>query len=98
MSEQINNREYRKKVIKEIISELHQGKSVDDVKKKFEEAFDGVSAMEISEAEQALIAEVFPSKRCRAFVMFMPLFLKAPSSKYIRRLTRPKFPVTLQMC
>ena len=60
MSEQINNREYRKKVIKEIISELHQGKSVDDVKKKFEEAFDGVSAMEISEAEQALIAEGLP--------------------------------------
>jgi DUF438 domain-containing protein len=60
LSEQINNREYRKKVIKEIISELHQGKSVDDVKKKFEEAFDGVSAMEISEAEQALIAEGLP--------------------------------------
>jgi DUF438 domain-containing protein len=60
MSEHINNRQYRKNVIKQIISELHAGKSVDEVKKKFEEAFEGVAASEISEAEQALIAEGLP--------------------------------------
>lgn len=57
MSESINNREYRKQVLKDIIRELHDGKSVDEVKAKFEKAFTGVSAMEISEAEQALILE-----------------------------------------
>jgi len=57
MSEQINNREFRKNVIKQVILELHEGKSVEDVKQKFEDAFAGVSAMEISEAEQALINE-----------------------------------------
>ncbi|HHZ00787.1 MAG TPA: DUF438 domain-containing protein, partial [Tissierellia bacterium] len=60
MSENINNREYRKKIIKEVIKELHEGKSVDEVKKKFQEAFEGVSATEISEAEQALISEGLP--------------------------------------
>lgn len=60
MSEYINNREYRKEVIKQIIRELHDGKSVEDVKQKFEDAFDGVSATEISEAEGALIAEGLP--------------------------------------
>jgi DUF438 domain-containing protein len=60
MSENINNREYRKNVIKEVIKELHEGKSVDEVKQKFQEAFDGVSATEISEAEQALINEGLP--------------------------------------
>ncbi len=60
MSENINNREYRKEVIKEIIKELHQGKTVDEVKQKFEEAFTGVTAKEISEAEQALIKEGLP--------------------------------------
>jgi len=60
LSEQINNREYRQKVIKDIISQLHQGKSVEEVKKQFEEAFKNVSATEISEAEQALIAEGLP--------------------------------------
>lgn len=57
MSELINNRQYRKEVLKNIIRELHEGKSVDDVKAKFEQAFSGVSATEISEAEQALILE-----------------------------------------
>ena len=60
MSEQINNREYRKKIIKQVISELHEGKSVEEVKQKFEDAFAGVSAAEISEAEQALISEGLP--------------------------------------
>lgn len=60
MSEQINNREYRKETIKKILAELHAGKSVEEVKELFADAFDGVSAMEISEAEAALIAEGIP--------------------------------------
>ncbi len=60
MSENINNREYRKDVIKQVIKELHEGKTVEEVKQKFEEAFAGVSASEISEAEQALINEGLP--------------------------------------
>lgn len=60
MSQEINNREYRKQVIKELIKQLHAGKSVDEVKAQFAEAFDGVSASEISEAEQALISEGLP--------------------------------------
>ncbi|BCJ93310.1 hypothetical protein acsn021_08790 [Anaerocolumna cellulosilytica] len=60
MSESINNREYRQKVLKEIISGLHEGKSVEEVKGLFEEAFNGVAASEISEAEGALIAEGLP--------------------------------------
>lgn len=60
MSENINNREYRKEVIKQVIKGLHDGKSVDEVKGKFETAFAGVSATEISEAEQALISEGLP--------------------------------------
>lgn len=60
MSEKINNREFRKQVIRQVISELHEGKTVDEVKGKFAEAFEGVSATEISEVEQALVAEGLP--------------------------------------
>ncbi|NLU26866.1 MAG: DUF438 domain-containing protein [Hungateiclostridium thermocellum] len=60
MSEVINNREYRQKVLKELIRELHNGKSVDEVKPRFEELIQGVSAAEISEMEQALIMEGMP--------------------------------------
>lgn len=60
MSELLNNREYRRKVLKDLIMELHHGKSVDEVKAKFEAVFQGVSTAEISEVEQALIDEGMP--------------------------------------
>ncbi len=60
MSEFINNREYRQKVLKEIITELHNGKSVEEVKARFEDLIQGVSAKEISEMEQALIMDGMP--------------------------------------
>jgi DUF438 domain-containing protein len=60
MSEFINNREYRQKVLKEIILELHNGKSVEEVKPRFEKLIEGISPSEISEMEQALIMEGMP--------------------------------------
>jgi DUF438 domain-containing protein len=60
MSEYINNREYRQKILKELILELHDGKSVDEVKERFGKLIEGVSATEISEMETALIKEGMP--------------------------------------
>ena len=60
MSEYINNAEMRQNAIKEILKQLHEGKSVDAVKSQFENAFQGVSASEISAAEAALIADGLP--------------------------------------
>lgn len=60
MSEYINNKEQRQNTIKDIIKQLHEGKSVEEVKQQFEDTFGNVSASEISEAEGALIAEGLP--------------------------------------
>jgi DUF438 domain-containing protein len=60
MSEVINNREYRQKVLREIIMELHNGKTVDEVKDRFDKLIEGVSASEISQMEQGLIMEGLP--------------------------------------
>lgn len=60
MSEMINNREYRQKVLKELIKELHEGKSVEEVKARFATLIEGVSPTEISQMEQALIREGMP--------------------------------------
>lgn len=64
MSEFINNREVkpvnkteRQQLLKEIIKELHAGKSVDEVKARFEQAIDKISVNEISQMEQALMIE-----------------------------------------
>lgn len=60
MSAEINNREYRQQVLKELISQLHDGKSVDEVKETFAEVFGNVSVEEIAQAEQALITNGLP--------------------------------------
>lgn len=60
MSELINNREYRQKILKEVIRELHAGKSVEEVQEKFAEAIEGVSPSEISAMETQLVKEGLP--------------------------------------
>lgn len=64
MSEIINNRAVltkeksdRQEMLKQIIKELHNGKSVDEVKAKFEEAVGDVTVAEISQMEHDLMAE-----------------------------------------
>lgn len=64
MSELINNREIhgpeqsrRQAMLKEIIKELHAGKSVDEVKARFAEAVGDVTVAEISAMEHALMTE-----------------------------------------
>ncbi len=60
MSQEINNRERRKEAIKDMLRQLHEGKTVEEVQSIFRDAFDGVAASEISAAEQALISEGLP--------------------------------------
>ncbi|HHY28821.1 MAG TPA: DUF438 domain-containing protein [Desulfitobacterium dehalogenans] len=60
MSELINNRGYRQKVLKELIMELHNGQPVEEVKERFGQLIEGLAATEISQMEQALIQEGMP--------------------------------------
>lgn len=60
MSELINNREHRQEILKEVIKEIHAGRSVEEVKSKFAEAIEGVSPAEISAMEQQLVKEGLP--------------------------------------
>lgn len=60
MSEMINNREYRQKVLKELITELHKGKGVEEIKPRFEKLINGISVTEIAEMEKALVLEGMP--------------------------------------
>lgn len=60
MSEVINNREYRQKVLRELIMELHNGKDINDVKGRYARLINGISPSEISDMEQGLIMEGMP--------------------------------------
>lgn len=60
MSELIGSREHRQKIMKELIMELHAGKSAAEVKERFARLIAGVSPAEISKLEQSLIMEGMP--------------------------------------
>lgn len=58
MSEFINNQSLkRQEKLREIIKSLHEGKSFNEVQSEFNKHFKNVSTKEISELEQALVAE-----------------------------------------
>ncbi len=60
MSEFINNVTRRKETLKNILRQLHDGRSVDEVKAEFAALADEISAEEIAEVEQMLIEEGMP--------------------------------------
>lgn len=60
MSEFINNSSIRQEKLKQIIKQLHAGVSVEAVRAEFEALTIGVSAIEITAMEQALVNEGMP--------------------------------------
>lgn len=62
MSELINNSQERKRILKELIKSLHEGKTVDDVKAEFQKHFGSVSTAEITAVEQELVKEGLPAE------------------------------------
>lgn len=65
MSEYINNHQQRQETLKQLIRELHDGASVDDVKARFQTLVQNVSPTEISRMEQALIDEGLPESEVK---------------------------------
>ncbi len=65
MSREINNSEFRQKVIRDLLRQLHEGVPADDVKAQFKASFDGVTAQEIAQAENELIAGGLPPEEIR---------------------------------
>jgi DUF438 domain-containing protein len=60
LSELINNREQRKKVLREIITDLHEGKPLAAVKARFDGVVKDLAPGELSAVEQSLIDEGLP--------------------------------------
>jgi uncharacterized protein len=61
MSEYIDNHSRRQDALKRMITQLHAGRTVDEVKSQFAELLAEVDAAEIAVLEQALIAEGMPA-------------------------------------
>ncbi len=66
MSEYINNSSKRLAALREMIRDLHAGADPEAVKARFRREFSSVSAVEIAEMEQQLIAEGMPAEEIKA--------------------------------
>ena len=77
MSELINNREYRQQELKEIIKDLHRGKSVDEVKERFQRLIKDIGPSEIALLEQRLIDEGLPEEITRLCDVHVSIFKDA---------------------
>ena len=62
MSELINNSDYRKQVLKELILKLHMGTDPHQVKNELRETLKSIPYGEVVEVEQELIAEGLPEE------------------------------------
>src|SRR5699024_12645278 len=60
MNKDLGDRQYKQEQLKEVIRELHAGKTVEEVKEKFAKVIEGGSPKEIGEMEVQLVKEGLP--------------------------------------
>lgn len=65
MSELLDGKKARQEILKEIVKDLHRGKSAAEVKERFAKLIKDVGATEISQMEQSLIAEGIPEQEIK---------------------------------
>lgn len=65
MSEYLQNKEYKQRILKGLINDLHKGRDFDEVKKEFGNLVEGVDATEIADMEQQLINEGMPPEEIK---------------------------------
>lgn len=93
MSEIINNREQKQKILKEVIMELHQGKNVEEVQDRFAQLIEGVSPAEISAMEQSLIDEGLPVEEVQRLCDVHAAVFKGSLAEFHRSATPVEVPV-----
>lgn len=94
MSESLS-KEAKKAKLKDIILKLHEGLSVTEAKKRFEEEIGNITAPEIAELEQSLINEGLSPDEIKKFCNVHALLFQTSLEKAVIKETSPAHPVHL---
>ncbi|MFP4082744.1 MAG: DUF438 domain-containing protein [Candidatus Aminicenantes bacterium] len=89
------DKQRKKEIMKDIILELHQGLSVEEAKKRFEQEIGSVSSTEIAEIEQSLINEGLAPEEIKKFCNVHALLFQSALEKSVSEETSPVHPVYL---
>jgi PAS domain S-box-containing protein len=88
-------KEKRKEVMKDIIRRLHEGLSLEEAKRRFEEEIGNVTSAEIAEIEQGLMNEGIPPEEIKRFCNVHALLFQSALEKSIDKEESPAHPVYL---
>lgn len=83
----------KKEIIKSIIQKLHNGLSVEDAKKKFDEEAGSITSSEIAEVEQSLINEGMSVDEIKKFCNVHALLFESSLSQAMKKEESPGHPV-----
>jgi len=85
----------QKKVMKEIILELHKGLSLDEAKRKLEREVGSISSLEIAQVEQSLIDEGMSTDEIKKFCNVHALLFESSLQTELGKGDNPGHPVQL---
>jgi hypothetical protein len=89
------NKDEKKRIMKEIIVELHKGLSVEEAKDRFEREIGAISSTEIAEVEQSLIDEGLSPDEIKKFCNVHALLFKSTLEKSTVKEKSPAHPIFL---
>lgn len=89
------NKDRKKRIMKEIIIELHKGLSVEEAKDRFEREIGAISSTEIAEVEQSLINEGLSPDEIKKFCNVHALLFKSTLEKSTIKEKSPAHPIFL---
>ncbi|MBM3706075.1 MAG: DUF438 domain-containing protein, partial [Actinobacteria bacterium] len=93
MSELIKKKPEKKEVIKNIIHQLHEGLSVEDAKKKFDNEAGSITSSEIAEIEQSLINDGMSVDEIKKFCNVHALLFESSLSQAMEKEESPGHPI-----
>jgi len=89
------SKDQKKRIMKEIIIELHKGLSVEEAKDRFEREIGAISSTEIAEVEQSLIDEGLSPDEIKKFCNVHALLFKSTLEKSTVKEKSPAHPIFL---
>lgn len=85
----------RKRILKEILAELHKGLPLEEAKKRFEAGIGPVTSREIFDLEQSLLADGVPAEEIKKFCNVHALLFEGSLEKSMSDPEDPNHPVAL---
>lgn len=89
------SKDQKKRIMKEIITELHKGLSVEEAKDRFEREIGSITSTEIAEVEQSLIDEGLSPDEIKKFCNVHALLFKSTLEKSTIKEKSPAHPIFL---